>query len=50
MDLRGPFHARVNRQLQKLGESNMKKRILLLIPILLLVAVPLLAQDESHSK
>jgi hypothetical protein len=28
----------------------MKKRILLFIPILLLVAVPLLAQDDSHSK
>ncbi|HXE34443.1 MAG TPA: hypothetical protein VN087_11060 [Verrucomicrobiae bacterium] len=28
----------------------MKKRILLFIPILLLVTVPLLAQDDSHSK
>jgi hypothetical protein len=28
----------------------MKKRLLLFIPILLLVAVPLLAQDDSHSK
>jgi hypothetical protein len=32
------------------GGSNMKKRILLFVPALLLAAMPLIAQDDSHSK
>lgn len=28
----------------------MKKRILLFVPALLLAAIPLVAQDDSHSK
>jgi hypothetical protein len=34
----------------KIGGSNMKKRILLSVSGLLLVAMPLFAQDDSHSK
>jgi hypothetical protein len=40
----------VKRPRQKIGGSNMKKRILLSVSGLLIVAMPLLAQDDGHSK